>query len=305
MNRRGSTWPKAFCWAASAICCPPSKASTNSSCISSPARPGHSRARWTNCERRSGGLEASGETSRLGAGLRHVLGDLRGTPPAAILLLTDGINTDGESLADAARYARRKGVPLFTVGLGSEQPVRDLELADLLVDEVVFVDDVVNFECKLERHRAGRPQCRASRFASRASPTCWPHTKVTVGADGAPQRVRLPYRPTQVGEFEYVVEVEHLADESRTDNNRGQRLVSVRKEQIRVLLGPGLSELRVPLSQEHARSRQHDPAQNRAARRRPGVRRARSLGAARLSGAPRRAVRVRRVDLRRRESRHS
>ena len=93
--------------------------------------------------------EPRGESSRLGTGLRHVLSDLRGTPPAAIVLLTDGINTDGPTLADAARGARHKGVPLFTVGLGSEQPVRDVELADLLVDEVVFVDDVVNFQFKL------------------------------------------------------------------------------------------------------------------------------------------------------------
>ncbi len=40
-------------------------------------------------------------------------------------------------------------MPLFTVALGSETPIRDLELSDLLVDDVVFVDDVVNFEFKL------------------------------------------------------------------------------------------------------------------------------------------------------------
>ncbi len=56
-------------------------------------------------------------------------------------------------------------MPLFTVGLGSEQPLRDLELADLLVDEVVFVDDVVNFEFKLTgRGLAGKiGRSRASR----------------------------------------------------------------------------------------------------------------------------------------------
>ena len=182
-----------------------------------------------------GAVEPTGETSRLGAGLRRVLGDLRGTPPAAIVLLTDGINTDGETLADAARFARRKGVPLFTVGIGSEQPVRDLELADLLVDEVVFVDDIVNFECKVGGTGfAGRTVDVTLR--EQGKPDVLARTKVTLGSDGAPQRVRLPYRPTQVGEFEYVVEVEHLADESRADNNRAQRLISVRKEQIRVLL---------------------------------------------------------------------
>jgi hypothetical protein len=63
--------------------------------------------------------------------------------------------------------------------------------------------------------------------------------RVTVGADGKPDRLHLPYRPTEVGEFEYVVEVEELSDEAQLDNNRQQRLVSVRKEQIKVLFVQG------------------------------------------------------------------
>ena len=56
-------------------------------------------------------IEPSGASSRLGQGIRSILNDLRGAPPSAIVLFTDGINTDGESLADAAEYARRRGVP--------------------------------------------------------------------------------------------------------------------------------------------------------------------------------------------------
>jgi hypothetical protein len=180
-------------------------------------------------------LEARGETSRLGAGVHHVLSDLRGSPPAAIILLTDGINTDGESLSDAARLARRKGVPLFAIGLGSEQPPRDVELADLLVDEVVFVDDVVNFEYKLTATGfAGRTVDVTLR--EKDNPAVLARMQVHIDEDAKPQRLQLPFRPTSVGEFEYVVEAEHLADESQLENNRQQRLVSVRKEQIKVLL---------------------------------------------------------------------
>ncbi len=180
-------------------------------------------------------LQPRGENSRLGAGVHFVLGDLRGTPPAAIILLSDGINTDGEGLADSARYARRKGVPLFTVGLGSEQPVRDLELADLLVDEVVFVDDVVNFEYKLTGTGFAGKMVEVV-LREKDNPSVLAQMRVKIDEDGKPQRLRLPYRPTRVGDFEYVVEVERLADEAQVENNRQQRLVSVRKEQIKVLL---------------------------------------------------------------------
>lgn len=179
-------------------------------------------------------LEPTGPSSRLGHGVRTVLNDLRGTPPTAVVLVTDGINTEGETLAEAAAYARRKGVPLFTVGLGSEAPARDLELGDLLVDEVVFVEDVVNFEAKLTATGfEGRRLQVVLREKDR--PGALAETTVTAGPAGTPQKVRLPYRPTEVGEFEYTVEVENLPEEVQLENNRQKRLVSVRDAKIRVL----------------------------------------------------------------------
>lgn len=180
-------------------------------------------------------LEPTGEATRLGDGIRTILNDLRGTPPTAIVLLTDGINTEGETLAEAAQYARRKGVPLFTIALGSEKPSRDLVLSDLLVGDVVFVDDVVNFEFNLTaRGFPDRPVDVILREKDKKTPLA--KLTVTTGKDGETQKVRLPYRPTKPGEFEYVVEVEGQPEEEQTENNRQKRLVSVRKEQIRALL---------------------------------------------------------------------
>ena len=180
-------------------------------------------------------LEATGERSRLGVGLRSVLSDLRGTPPAAIVVLTDGVTTDGETLSEAAGYARRKGVPLLTVGLGSDDPTRDLELSDLLVDEIVFVDDVVNFQGTLKATGYEGQQAELV-LREKGNRKVLARTKVTLGPNGEPQQVRLPYRPDKVGEFEYVVEIQHFDDESQTENNQRSRMVSVRKEQIRVLM---------------------------------------------------------------------
>ncbi len=179
--------------------------------------------------------EPVGENTRLGAALRAVLDDLRGSPPAAIVIFSDGISTDEPSLTQAAPYARRKGVPLYLVGLGDDKPVRDLRLSDLLVDDVVFVDDVVYFEAKLA----------ATGYAGRQVPVILRRQghkevlaklAVTLGPDGQSQQVRLPYRPTEPGDFRFVLEVEPQEGEIQTENNRQERLVRVRKEKIRVLL---------------------------------------------------------------------
>ena len=180
-------------------------------------------------------LEPTGKTSRLGAAIRKVLDDLRGASPAAVVLLTDGVNTDGPTLADAATYAAGRGVPLFTVGLGDDKPIRDLALSDLLVEEVVFVDDVVQFELKLTGTGfEGREVAVVLRQADKRQVLA--KTEVTVGPDGQPRQLRLSHRPTEVGQFRYVVEVETLDKEQQTDNNRQEATVRVRKEQIRVLL---------------------------------------------------------------------
>ena len=47
---------------------------------------------------------------------------MRGVPPTAILVLTDGRTTDGPRLSEAADFARKEDVPLFTIGLGDVRP---------------------------------------------------------------------------------------------------------------------------------------------------------------------------------------
>ncbi|HEV3022104.1 MAG TPA: vWA domain-containing protein, partial [Pirellulales bacterium] len=175
-------------------------------------------------------LDALGESTRLGDGIETVIDDLRGSPPSAVLVLSDGVNTEGHTLADAASRARRKGVPLFTVALGSETPIRDIELNDVLVDEVAFAGDVVNFEFKLSGvGLEGRQVKVVLRHKDDSAPLA--ETTVSLGKDGEIERGRLAYRPTEVGEYDYVVEVERIAEEAQRDNNRQERHVSVRKEQ--------------------------------------------------------------------------
>lgn len=177
----------------------------------------------------------TGRQTRLGDGIRAVLDDLRGAAPAAVVLLTDGINTDGVPLAEAAEYAHRRGVPLFPIGLGSEEPLRDLKLSDLLVDDVVFLGDAVNFECKLSANGFDGRKVAVT-LREKDKPAVLAKVDVDIAAGQPSQQVRIPFRPTQVGQFEYVVEVEPQKGELQVENNRQARTVQVRKEKIRVLL---------------------------------------------------------------------
>jgi hypothetical protein len=186
-------------------------------------------------------MEAAGTQTRLGDGVRQVLTELRGAPPSAVVLLSDGQTTEGESLSKAADLAARKGVPLFTVGLGSSEPARDLELTELLVDDVVFVDDAVRFQAKLsargfqgekltvqlKERPPGSEDPKADRILESKT--------VDAPRDGHPERVELVYRPTETGDRTFIVEVERQPRELQTENNRIERVITVRKEKLKVL----------------------------------------------------------------------
>ncbi len=198
-------------------------------------------------------LQPTGAQSRLGAGVTAVLEELRGTPPTAILLLSDGRTTDGPRLAEAAERARQEGVPLFTIGLGDVEPARDLELADLQVDEVAFVNDVIRFEARLlargfvdpQAKPGGGPQVnvvlKRRRPGSDDPKALDPvqTVRVPIPPDGKPQKVEISHKPTETGQVTYVLEVEPQPRELQVENNRIERTVDVRDEKLKVLLVEG------------------------------------------------------------------
>lgn len=199
-------------------------------------------------------IQPRGEQTRLGDAVRRVLNGLRGTPPSAIVILSDGIVTDGEKLSVAARYARQKSVPLYTVSVGQADPLRDLELHDVLADEVAFVDDPITFAGKLTSHGYAGKKAKVT-LKEKDGKTPLATREVDVPADGRTQKIEVTFTPKTVGEFDYVLEVEPLARESNVKNNQESRHISVRKEKIRVLLADGVPrwefrELKVLLERE-------------------------------------------------------
>ena len=191
-------------------------------------------------------VQASGDQSRLGASVKQVLTELRGVAPSAVLLMTDGQNTDDESLTQAAELAARKGTPIFVVGLGDPEPPRDLALSDLLVDDVAFVDDLIRFQAKLTSkgyagqevtiklgQKAGDPDDPAAPVQHLES------IRVVAPADNEVKPIEIGYRPKQTGSIAYVIEIEPKPREIQSDNNKITRVIDVRKQKLKVLLADG------------------------------------------------------------------
>jgi hypothetical protein len=180
-------------------------------------------------------LNAKATTSRLGDAVREIIDHQRGRSTAAIVLLTDGVTTDGLTLSEAAEYANSRSLPLHIVGLGSEQPPRDLRLSDLIVDDVAFVGDVLNFDVQL--HSVGFAKRQATvRLRRDEEPTALAEVTVELKDDNTPIAIRLPHRPQEEGDFTYLLEVDAFDDEPNHENNQLSRRISIRNSTIRVLL---------------------------------------------------------------------
>lgn len=171
------------------------------------------------------------DSSQLGAAVRQVLNDFRGSSLAAIVMLSDGVTTEGEDLVKVSKYAGQTGVPLYLVGLGDNQKPRDLILHDLQVEDTVYVNDRVVFEVRL----TGNGYADLSvpvRLREKGNQKVLAEQTVKVEAGGRAIKVKLVHQPTEKGEKTFVIDVPVQEGEASPDNNRVERTIFVQDTKL-------------------------------------------------------------------------
>jgi hypothetical protein len=178
--------------------------------------------------------DAKNDSSQLGTAVRQVLNDFRGGSLAAVVLLSDGVTTEGEDLVKVSHYAAQVGVPLYLVGLGDSFEQRDLILHDLQCEDSVYTNDRIVFELRL----TGQGYTNLTvpvRLREKGSDKILDKQDVTVGdatGRGQPAKVRLIHQPKEAGEKTFVIETPVQADEVQGDNNVLERTVFVRDTKL-------------------------------------------------------------------------
>ncbi len=197
-----------------------------------------------------------GEATRLGSAVFKVIERFQGVSLSAVVLVTDGVNTQGPPLVEAAEAARSRGVAVYAIAVGGAQRNRDLRLFDLLADETVFADDMVVCTVRLAGtgYAGKRVQVTVRDLDSSQQLARAP---AVVGEDETSVVVRVGFRPPREGRVRVQFEVEPQADEADVENNRIEHVLNVRKQKVRVLLVDELPSweyrfLRDTLSREEA-----------------------------------------------------
>jgi von Willebrand factor type A domain/Aerotolerance regulator N-terminal len=171
------------------------------------------------------------DSSQLGAAVRQVLNDFRGSSLAAVVMLTDGVTTEGEELGKVTKYAAQMGVPLYFVGMGDSLELRDVYLHDLQAADAVYVNDNLVFDIKVTAQGYGNLSLPVSLYEKGKDKPI--ETKsVQLDAQNKTVKVSLTAKPTEPGEKQYVIKVAKQEGEIEVENNVAEKQVFVNETKL-------------------------------------------------------------------------
>jgi hypothetical protein len=152
---------------------------------------------------------------------------------AAAVVVSDGNYNSGEN---PEFFAQRYGIPIHTVGIGNPNQKKDVVLARVLTNEVVYANNRVPLDVTVMQD--GFKGQRIEVFLKQ-NDTLIDRQRITLGEDGQEQRIRLFFTPEESGFQEYKVEIPALQDEFTSRNNFRSLFVKVLESKIRILLLAG------------------------------------------------------------------
>ena len=170
------------------------------------------------------------EATDLNHGLSQVLENhtnLRG-----VVLLSDGDWNTGSSPVQAATRFRMQGIPVFPVAVGSKVPLPDLELASMSAPTFGVARKALRLAFVL---RSALGQDRDVRVSLHVNDEPTLSKVVRVPAMGQAQQ-DMVWTPASTGDYTLTLRVPRDAQELIAANNEISTPISVRKEQLKVLV---------------------------------------------------------------------
>jgi hypothetical protein len=177
----------------------------------------------------------------LGDALDDQLYRYRTSPLAGLIVVSDGVQNAGAEPSAAIAAAREAGIPVYTIGIGSTEPRRNLGVSDLLVPARAFPGDTASITGYIQAAGyAGRfvdvELVRRSGEEPAGSGTSVASERIQIGADGEVVPVSFDVEPDAPGRFVYQIRVAAPPDDDNPRDNGRESEMDVVDRQTRVLL---------------------------------------------------------------------
>ncbi len=183
-----------------------------------------------------GELGFQGTRTDLAGALTRAHEELASVPLSGLVLVSDGAENGAQPLSEAIIPLQAASVPVYSVGLGAEALVPDIQVSRVEVPGTVMkgtamlVDVVVT-----QRGLAGR----TVRVLVEDGPRIVTEEEVELGADGEPTVVRIPLTLEEVGPRNLRFRIPVLDGEAVPENNARERLVDVTDQTEKILYFEG------------------------------------------------------------------
>ncbi len=175
-------------------------------------------------------LDPAEEATDINAGLSHVLdnhSNLRG-----VVLLSDGDWNIGDSPVKAATRFHMQGVPVFTVGVGSEVPLPDIELVSMDAPTYGVTKKQLRIPFVV-RNTLGQDRDVNLTLSVNDEPTV--NKIITVPAMGQAQE-NMAWTPQETGEYTLNLRIAPDMQELIPENNELSAPISIRQERLEILV---------------------------------------------------------------------
>lgn len=189
-------------------------------------------------------LNPRGEETRLGDALRYVIDKERGGSIAGIVVVTDGGQNAGVEARVAIAEAQDAGIPIYTVGLGSDKLPQNLRIADLEAPQRVYPGDEFTITAYVQGSGLAGAQAELRLFsgpadaADRTEEISQQRT-IRLGDDAEVTPITFQVRPTEQGRREYQVRVATRSGDHDPRDNQRSAIVEVVDRKNKVLLMAG------------------------------------------------------------------
>lgn len=176
----------------------------------------------------------SGDYSNIGDALKDVLRELSGDKISGVVLLSDGRETGGVSKKDAAGALGAAQVPVHAVALGSEFPLRDLRIDEVIAATEASLGDVLTFHVKVTNQISAPLQTELTLLEQGKKVA---EKKITLARGSS--MVSIGTIPETEGVREFRLVLPKFQDEVNVENNEASVQVAIVKRTLRALLIAG------------------------------------------------------------------
>jgi len=177
-------------------------------------------------------LTASSPSTRLGDGLKEVVGEAASLPIGAVVLLSDGADNSGGIDLETTNQIRRYRIPVHTVGFGREHPDHDIELGDVQIAQRVLANSRLSAQVTFRQYGFAN---RRARVALKDGDKVLASREVVLKPDGVEQNEAISFNSGNAGVRTIQTTVEPMDGEENRANNVLTRLVTVDGSRPRIL----------------------------------------------------------------------